>query len=68
VTTWPINIACWIPKATNTHSEYIILIAFHSATLFARTPFCGCVWVGLYMNIIGGIPYTLIEFVHFAYI
>jgi len=20
--------ACWIPKATNTHSEYVILIAF----------------------------------------
>jgi hypothetical protein len=22
------NIACWIPKATNTHSEYVILIVF----------------------------------------
>jgi len=22
-----ILIACWIPKATNTHSEYVILIA-----------------------------------------
>ena len=22
------RIACWIPKATNTHSEYVILIAF----------------------------------------
>jgi len=22
------RIACWIPKATNTHSQYIILIAF----------------------------------------
>jgi len=21
-------LACWIPKATNTHSEYLILIAF----------------------------------------
>jgi len=21
-------IACWIPKATNTHSEYLILLAF----------------------------------------
>jgi hypothetical protein len=21
-------IACWIPKATNTHSEYVILVAF----------------------------------------
>jgi hypothetical protein len=25
---WRIYIACWIPKATNTHSEYVILIAF----------------------------------------
>jgi len=22
------HIACWVPKATNTHSEYVILIAF----------------------------------------
>jgi len=22
-------IACWIPKSTNTYSEYVILIAFH---------------------------------------
>jgi len=26
--TWTMNIAYWIPKATNTHSEYVILIAF----------------------------------------
>jgi hypothetical protein len=25
---WCMLIACWIPKATNTHSEYVILIAF----------------------------------------
>ena len=25
---WRIHIACWIPKATNTHSQYVILIAF----------------------------------------
>jgi hypothetical protein len=22
------HIACWIPKSTNTHSEYVILIVF----------------------------------------
>jgi hypothetical protein len=27
MTTWRMSIACWIPKATNTHSEYVILIA-----------------------------------------
>jgi hypothetical protein len=25
---WRMRIACWIPKATNTHSEYATLIAF----------------------------------------
>ena len=25
MTTWRMHIACWIPKATNTHSQYVIL-------------------------------------------
>jgi hypothetical protein len=25
---WHLPIECWIPKATNTHSEYVILIYF----------------------------------------
>jgi hypothetical protein len=25
---WNMRVVCWIPKATNTHSEYVILIAF----------------------------------------
>jgi hypothetical protein len=28
VTIWRMRIACWIPKATDTHSEYVIVIAF----------------------------------------
>ena len=28
VTIWRMRFACWIPKATNTHSEYVLLIAF----------------------------------------
>jgi len=28
MTTWRTRIACWIAEATNTHSEYVILIAF----------------------------------------
>ena len=31
------SIACWVPKATNTHSEYVILIAFFTVTVVART-------------------------------
>jgi len=25
---WPLRIACWIPNVTNTHPDYVILIAF----------------------------------------
>jgi len=25
---WRIRVAWWIPKATNTHQEYVILVAF----------------------------------------
>jgi len=34
---WRMRIACWITKATNTHSEYAILIVFSNATVSART-------------------------------
>jgi len=27
-TKWRLRIACWITKATNTHSQYVIIIAF----------------------------------------
>ena len=28
MTGWRMRIACWVTKATNTHSEYVILIPF----------------------------------------
>jgi hypothetical protein len=28
MTIWRMRIACWIPKATNKHTGYVILIAF----------------------------------------
>jgi len=28
MTIWRMCMTCWIPKATNTHSEYVILTAF----------------------------------------
>jgi hypothetical protein len=28
MTAWSMRIACWIPKATNTLSEYVMLMAF----------------------------------------
>jgi hypothetical protein len=29
MTIWHMRIAYWIPKATNIHSEYVILMLFH---------------------------------------
>ena len=37
MTSLRMRIACWIPKATNTHSEYVIIINFSTATIVART-------------------------------
>jgi hypothetical protein len=38
LTLWCMRIACWIPKAINTHSEYVILITYFSnATVVTRT-------------------------------
>ena len=34
MTKWRMRIACWIPKATNTHSEYVI-VCFATITMFA---------------------------------
>jgi hypothetical protein len=36
MTIWRMRIACWIPKATNTRSEYVILL-FYTAALVLRT-------------------------------
>jgi hypothetical protein len=43
MTTWSMPIACWIPKATNTHSEYVIHIAFQlQQWLHARASMSRC--------------------------
>ena len=34
--TWRMCISCWITKATNTHSHYVILIAFPLPLMVAR--------------------------------
>ena len=45
---WRIRIACWIPKATNIHSEYVIVIAFplqkwlHEHALMLRYMYIAC--------------------------
>jgi len=48
ITIWCMHIACWIHKATNTHSECVILIAFplqewlHLCTLVLRYMYIAC--------------------------
>jgi len=43
---WHMCIACWITKATDAHSEYIIFICFSTATMVAQI----CLSVTLYMH------------------
>ena len=37
---WRTHFASWVPKATDTHSEYVILFAFHSNNGFANAAQC----------------------------
>ena len=38
---WRMSFACWIPKDTNTHSEYVILNAFPRKIWILQTHLCG---------------------------
>ena len=38
MTIWRMRTECWIPKAINTHSEYVILIAVYSHNGYANAP------------------------------
>ena len=40
MTTWCVRIPCWITKATNTHSEYIILKLFQYTNCCKYAPQC----------------------------
>jgi len=48
MTTWHLRIACWIPKTTNTHSEYVILIVsplkqwLQESALMLRNTYIAC--------------------------
>jgi hypothetical protein len=49
------RIACWITKATNAHSEYIIRIAFSSATIVSRTRLNIVIYTLLYVHCLSGL-------------
>jgi hypothetical protein len=38
MTIWHMQIVCWITKATDTHSEYLILIFFPRQQWFMNAP------------------------------
>jgi len=40
MTIWRVRIALWIPKATNTNLQYVILILFHSNNGCKNAPQC----------------------------
>jgi hypothetical protein len=40
MTIWRMRIACWIPKATDTHSEYEYLLLFHCKNGYMNVPQC----------------------------
>jgi hypothetical protein len=43
--TWHMGFACCINKATDTHSECVILIVFHGNNDFANLPQCYLAWL-----------------------
>jgi hypothetical protein len=38
LTIWRMHISCWLTKATNTHSEYVILIVLHGNSCCTKVP------------------------------
>jgi len=48
ITIWRMRTSCWVPKATNTHSAYVIFIAFplqqslHELTSVLRYMYIAC--------------------------
>jgi hypothetical protein len=40
MTIWRMRFSCWIPKATSTHSDYVILIEFNCNNGCTNTPEC----------------------------
>ena len=39
-TIWRMRIACWKPNASNTHSDYVILLLFHCNNGCTNAPQC----------------------------
>jgi hypothetical protein len=68
ITIWRMRIACWIPKATNTHSECVISIAFtlqyslHERASILLYTHIACIvskWFFPIFSILIGLPHQL---------
>ena len=40
MTLWRVRLACWTTKATITHSEYVVVIAFPRENVCTKVPQC----------------------------
>ena len=61
VTIWCMQIACWIPKATHTHSEYVIVIDFQlQHWLHERASVLGYMYIVCVLNMSMLTPYKII--------
>jgi hypothetical protein len=70
MTIWRMRIACWIPKATNTHTGCVILNCFSTATVVVRTRsnvtlllYINYLYILLYINI-----YHIYKYILYIYI
>jgi hypothetical protein len=52
------RIACWIAKATDTNSEYVILTAFHVKKTHERTLMVRYTYIAFLLNVKSGGPYS----------
>ena len=69
MTIWRMRFACWIPKATNTFSEYVMLIAFslqqwlHESSSMLRYAYVVCLFCSFTRFIIAEIiPISIDEY------
>jgi len=58
--------ACWIHKATNTHSQYIIFIDFFTGTVVTRTRLNVALCVHCLVFVFGGAQYLWVLNVQLA--
>ena len=62
ITVWSMRFACWIPKVTNTHSEYVIFVAFPlQQWLRKRAPTLSYTYIAWLILVIGFIQPTVGE-------